>query len=308
MITDFLIVAGQVLTLFLMMGVGFALERKGWFSRETTDHCTKLMLYVVSPCIIISQFQIEASMEVIHSMLLSAVGMAVPYLFSIPLSHLLFRREEPDTAVVRRFGIIYGNNSFMGFPLLAGILGKEAMLFGVIAALIFNTFEWTQGVALMGGKLSLKRMVLNPGILGLVAGLLLFGTGLRLPGPVNGAVSYLADLNTPLAMVIIGAQMSRSGVLNVLKKPMVYVTSALKLVVMPAVTALVLLPLGMEPLSYCASVILAACPAAGVTAMFAQMFRRDEETASQMVTLSTLLSLVTLPVFALLARTVSGLG
>jgi predicted permease len=67
-----------------------------------------------------------------------------------------------------------------------------------------------------------------------------------------------------------------------------------------------ILPLHLEPLSYCACVVLSACPTAGVTAMFAQMFHRDEETAAQMVTLSTLLSIVTLPIFAVLARQIAG--
>ena len=77
---------------------------------------------------------------------------------------------------------------------------------------------------------------------------------------------------------------------------------------MPALTIVLLLPLNMDPLSYCACVILSACPTAGITSMFAQMYKRDEATAAQMITLSTLLSIITLPIFAVIARQISGLG
>lgn len=307
LLENFLIVAGQVLTLFLMMGVGFVLAKSGHFSAETSSQVTRLLLYIVSPCIIIAQFQIDADMAVIRSMLLGGLGMLIPYLFMVPLSQLLYRRENKDTAVVSRFGIVYGNNIFMGMPLLLGVLGEDALLFGALSLLIFNLFEWTHGVIIMGGKLDLKSLLLNPGIIGMAAGLLLFCTGLRLPGAMDAAVDYLTDLNTPLAMVVIGGQIARSDILGALRKPKLYLNAAIKLLLVPALTALILLPLQLEPISYCACVVLAACPTAGATAMFAQMFGRDQDTAAQMITLSTLLSVVTLPVFAVAAQMVSGL-
>lgn len=308
MLSDFLIVVGQVLTLFLMMGIGFLFAKLNWFSIATSNQCTKLILYVVGPCIIITKLQIEANTQVVHTMLMAALGMALTYIVMIPLSQLLFRKEPADTRVVRRFGIVYANNSFMGLPLLAGVLGEDALLFGVISMLVFFLFQWTHGVLIMGGKLNLRSAVLNPGIIAILIGVFFFAVGFRLPSPVYNAMEFMGDLNTPLAMVIIGAQMARADILGVLKKPKLYLAAALKLLFVPGITCLLLLPLHLEPLSYCACVVLAACPTAGVTAMFAQMFRRDEETAAQMVTLSTLLSIITLPVFAVLARQISGLG
>lgn len=307
MLKELGIVAGQVFTLFLMMGVGFTLEKKGWFSPETSAQVTKLLLYVVTPCIIIGQLQIKAEAAVVRSMLWAAVGLILPYLFTIPFCRLLFRREHPDTATTCRFSVVYGNQGFMGLPLLAGVLGEEAMLFGVLAVILFNALLWTQGVMMMGGRLSLRNALLNPGILSMAVGLVFFATGFSIPGPIFQAVECMGDLNTPLAMVIIGAQISRSDLLAGLRRPALYVSCALRLVAAPALTAAVLYWLPMPPLTYCACVVLAGCPTAGATAMFAQMFHRDEETASQAVSVSTLLSILTLPVFAVLARTVSGL-
>lgn len=290
------------------MGVGFVLAKLKWFTQEASGQCTQLILYVVGPSIIITKLQIEASAQVVRTMLLAALGMALTYIVMIPLAQLLFRREPADTRVVRRFGMVYANNSFMGLPLLAGVLGEDALLFGVISMLVFSLFQWTHGVLMMGGRLNVRSAVLNPGILAILFGAFLFATGLRLPSPVYNAMDFMGDLNTPLAMVIIGGQMARSDIRSALKKPRLYLTAAIKLLFAPAVTCLLLLPLRLEPLSYCACVVLSACPTAGMTSMFAQRFRRDEETAAQMVTLSTLLSILTLPVFAVLARQISGLG
>jgi hypothetical protein len=306
LLSNFLIVVGQVLTLFLMMGVGYAFAKLKWFSTEASSQCTKLILYVVGPCIIVTQLQIDASAQVVRSMLLAALGMALTYVVMIPLSLLLFRKDPADTRAVRRFGIVYANNSFMGLPLLAGVLGEDALLYGVISMLVFFIFQWTHGVVTMGGKFSLRSTFLNPGIIAVLVGVLFFAVGVRLPSPVYNAMDFMGDLNTPLAMVIIGAQMARSDILGVLKKPKLYLTAAIKLLFVPAITCVLILPLHLEPLSYCACVVLSACPTAGVTAMFAQMFHRDEETAAQMVTLSTLLSIVTLPIFAVLARQIAG--
>lgn len=307
LLEHFLIVAGQVVTLFLMMAVGFALAKLGWMSEETTSQMSHLLIYVVAPCIIIQKLQIDANWEVVSRLGLAALAMALYYIIFLSAVQLLYRKQPVSSRVVCRFGSVYGNNSFMGLPLLSGVLGEEALIYGVISMLVFAVFQWTHGVLLMGGHLSLKKAVINPGILAILAGLLLFATGARLPATLNNAVGYLADLNTPLAMVVIGAQMARSDILAAFRQPELYASAALKLVLAPAVMCVVLLPLHMDPLAYCACVVLSACPTAGVTGIFAQLFHRDTATAARMVTLSTLLSVVTLPVLAVLSQRLGGL-
>jgi predicted permease len=147
----------------------------------------------------------------------------------------------------------------------------------------------------------------NPGTIGFLVGLLFFALNIRLPWPVGNALGFIADVNTPLAMFVIGAQMSDANLLELLKIRSLYLTGAMKLVVFPALTALALLPLGLPPLVYCVTVILAAAPSAGITSMFAQRFSRDTRLASGAVSVTTLLSIVTLPIFAALARVLSRL-
>ena len=160
----------------------------------------------------------------------------------------------------------------------------------------------------MGGKgaFSPKKIVLNPGVIAVAIGLPLFLLRLRLPGPLYNAVGFVGDLNTPLAMVVIGAQMSRADLLSTFRGKELYAASAVKLLLMPAVTALLLLRLHLDPLFYSATVILAAAPTAGITSMFAERFGRDSARAAQLVSLSTLLSILTLPVVGVAAQILGG--
>ena len=192
----------------------------------------------------------------------------------------------------------------MGLPLIQSVMGDEAMMVAVVGLAVFNIVTWTQGRALIGGRaeLSWKKLALNPGIIGFVVGLLLYFTGWRFPGPVDSAVAYLGSLNTPLAMVVIGGQMAQSDLVKVFSTRKLYLVSAVKLAGLPLVTAGLLLPFRLDPTVYVAAVILAACPTAGATSLFAQSMGKDAALGAQQVTLSTLLCMATLPVMAMLAQ------
>jgi hypothetical protein len=109
-------------------------------------------------------------------------------------------------------------------------------------------------------------------------------------------------MNTPLAMTIIGAQLSRADILRTFRDPKLYKAAALKQIGMPLLTAAVLYPLHLDPTFYIAAVILAGAPVAGFTSIFAERYDRDVGRAAQLVSLSTLLSVLTLPAVAVLAE------
>ena len=148
--------------------------------------------------------------------------------------------------------------------------------------------------------------MLNPGVLGVAAGLVCFLTGLRFPVPVEEALFFLGDLNTPLAMVVIGAQLAAADLAAAFRRPRNYLAALLRLVLLPALTAALLFPLNLSAGLFCALVLLSATPGAGTTSLFAQQFGRDTRPAAESIALTTLLSILTLPLFAVLARSLSG--
>ncbi len=304
MLDAFLVVGGSVLTLFLLMSVGFLFGRLGLLSGEALSQMSRLLLYVVAPCIMLTSFEVERTPRTQGQLLAALAAMAGVYVLYMALSQVLFPREGEAHRGILRFAAVYGNAGFMGLPLIQSALGDEAMMIAVVGLAVFNIVTWTQGRALIGGRseLSLKKLALNPGILGFVGGLLLFFTGWRLPGPVDAAVGYLGSMNTPLAMVVIGGQMAQADLRQVFSTRKLYLVSAVKLLGVPLLTAAALLPFRPDPMVYVAAVILAGCPTAGATSLFAQSMDRDAALAAQQVTLSTLLCIATLPVTAVAAQ------
>ena len=303
----FFVVLGQVATLFFLMGVGFGLTRLGWLTKAGTAEMTTVLLYVVTPCIIVDSLQKEWDPALLHTLAVGTLAVVVVFLVNIPLSGLFFRRREPDLRAPLQFGCIYGNTGFMGLPLAAAVLGEDALIFAAVTVVVFNLFTWTHGILLMGGReaFSAKKLFLNPGVIAVGVGLPLFLLRIRLPGPLGNAVSFLGDLNTPLAMLVIGAQMARSDLLSTFRDGTLYAASAIKLLLIPLIAAAILLPFGLDPMFYTCSVILAAVPTAGVTSIFAEKFDRSPVRTAQLVTLSTLLSIATLPVLAVVAQALS---
>ena len=306
-IGNFFVVASQVVTLFLLMGVGFVLAQLGKLHTDGVSQMSTLVLYVVTPCLMISAFEVDRAPDMVETLGVFFVVYAVSTLLGLAVAQLCFRNEEPDRKAPLRFGMTYGNNGFMGLPLVHAILGQDAMLFGVVSAVSFNFLLWTQGAKTMGGKVGPRAILVNPATIGAVIGGFLFFSGLRLPSMVNNAVSFMADLNTPLAMVVIGAQMAGADLKVSFTSRKLYGAAAVRLLIAPLIPLLLLLPLHLPAMSYCACVILCAVPTAGATGMFAQRFGRDTATAAQLVTLTTLLSVITLPLFAVAAQTISGL-
>ena len=304
MLESLFVVGGSVLTLFLLMSVGFLFGRMGLLSGDTLSQVSRILLYVVTPCIMLTSFEVERTAENQAQLLAALAAMAGLYVAYMLLSQVLFPRAGEAHQGIMRFAAVYGNAGFMGLPLIQSVMGDAAMMGAVVGLGIFNAGSWTQGRALIGGRkeLSLKKLALNPGIIGFVGGLLLYFTGWRFPGPLDSAVAYLGSLNTPLAMVVIGGQMAQADLVKVFSTRKLYLVSAVKLLAVPMLTALALLPFRPDPVIYVAAVILAGCPTAGATSLFAQSMGKDAALAAQQVTLSTLLCVVTLPVMASLAQ------
>lgn len=308
MLEYLLMVSSQVGTMFLMMAAGFALAKRRLLTQAAIPQMTNLLLTVVLPCMLVDSMQIERTPALLGSMGYTSLLVAGLYVLYCLLSIPLFRRQNSATGKALRFGTLYGNVGFMGLPLIQLVLGEQAMVYGVINLIVFNLFNWSQGVVLMGGRrqVSLKQAVLNPGILGTVVALVIFLCGITLPSMVGSAVSFLGSMNTPLAMVIIGAQMASADWRSVFRSPAILLACGLKLVAMPLLTALILYPLHPEPDLYCTLVLLAGVPTASITAMFAQRYGQDVSTSAQLVTVSTLLSILTLPCCGVLAALLSG--
>ena len=162
MLSNFALVAGQVVTLFLLMGVGFVLAQLGKLYPDGVSQMSTLVLYVVTPCVIIHAFAIERTDGMVQLLLEFAAVYALSTLFCAAVSLFCFRGEDPCRRGPMRFAMVYGNNGFMGLPLLLSILGEQAVIYGVVSVVVFNLLLWTHGVRTMGGRVTLRQALVSP--------------------------------------------------------------------------------------------------------------------------------------------------
>lgn len=310
MLNDLFVVGGSVFTLLLLMAVGFALGKLHILEDAALAQLSRVLLCVVSPALMINTLLAETcDGPTVRGLLISAGVLVMVYVLQGLLMILFFRRGDQESRGVCRFASIYGNVGFMGVPLIQSVMGDSGMLTTVVSLVVFNLGIWTHGAWLVGGKgkMSVKKAFVNPGVIGMLMALVLFVLGVSLPGPVDSAVSYISSLNTPLAMVVIGAQMASVELKELFRDKRLYGVSAVKLLLIPGLVMLVLLPLGLDPVIYTAVVILSACPTAGASSLMCQMAGKDTSLAARLVTLTTILSIITLPAMSALAKAIAGI-
>ena len=196
------------------------------------------------------------------------------------------------------------NCGFMAIPLQSALLSSTGIFYGSAYIMVFNLFSWTYGLCMMTGtrkSLSLRRLLLNPGVLGVLVSLTLYLLRIRLPGLLLAPISYLAQLTVSLPMLIIGYQLSQANFGFVLRLKGLWISSALRLLVYPVLALGLCMLLGLDRTVLLTVVIAAATPAAAVINMFALRFDGDAELASGTVALSTLFSCLTIPLVVGLA-------
>ncbi len=294
---SFLIVFGQVLSLFIMIGVGFGMYKAKFINDTGAAQMTDLLLYAVTPCIVIDAFDRKFDPSTASAIGIFAVTGIAVMLLGVIVASLVFRGKDKNSRIVQRFGLVFSNCGFMGIPLTQAICGDEGVLYASIFLAIFNLFQWTYGVAVMSGeKLSVKKAILNPCVLGLAVGLPIFLLSLEIPSPVESAVSMLADLNSPLAMVIIGTHLAKTDIVGTFKDVRCYAVAFMRLIVMPALIMLIVMNIPwLNDKQIVTLAVQCGAPVAASCALFATKYERDSQLASRMVALSTIFSMITLP-------------
>lgn len=293
-----LIVFRQTLTMALYMLVGFALFKGGKITREGSKSLANLLVWLIIPAVIINSFCVEFSLDRLASLGLSALLAAAALAVSILIARLIYR-DRP----IENFAAAFSNCGFMGIPLVRAGFGDEAVFLLVGFVALLNLLQWTYGAALLHGEKkapSARELLLNPITIGTAVGLLLFATGIgtRLPGVVSGAVSGLAALNSPVAMLVLGVYMAQTSLRDTFLSPRLYVLSAVRLLLIPAITLLLVTLAPVDTTMKYVILIGAAAPVGANVAVYAQLYGKDYSYACQTVVLSTVLSIATLPILA----------
>ena len=297
----------QVIIIFFLIAVGFVLQKLRFFTAEGIKQMTGLLLNVVTPCVLIEAYQKEFQKELAYQLLWAAMFTVIMLTISALLCKLLFKKEPTNRYRIDSFASIYSNCGFMALPLLSAVLGSDGVFYGSGYLAVFTLFYWTQGVYVMTENkknLSAKKALMTPGIIGTIIALVFFFTGIKLPYVANEAVSHLANLNTPVSMVMLGTYLA-----NIDFKKLNHIWSMVKvcfvrLIFIPIIAIGVAYVLRLDHTVAKAVLISSACPTAAVTTLCATQFDLDADYSSQIVSITTLLSVITIPLLTIIASLV----
>ena len=300
----FLSVVLEVAVILLLILVGYFTVKKGMFTKESLGSITSFLLYIITPCLIVSSFLSAESGKLDGwTLLLAVVLPALSIVISIAVSYLFFRREPLGRRRVLRFSTVFCNVGFMGIPLVEGIVGSEGVLYGSFFIAVFNIFCWTYGFVMMGGgKVRLKALLLNPGVIGIVIGLPLYLLDVPVPALIERPIELISALNTPLAMIVVGGYIAQVKLRAFVSDLAVYKMAVLRLVVAPLLYLALVWLLRPDETLLMSTVIQAATPVAANCVLFAVQYDSDAELASKSVAVSTALSVVTIPLLTVLVQ------
>ncbi len=294
--------------LFVLIGVGFLCGKKGILTDHSSKHITDIVLYIVTPCVMVSAFQRNFSMELVGNIIIGVIFSAVIIAISILIAKITFHDKNKVDNSVYKFATIFSNCGFMSLPLQKAILGDDGWFYGSIFIAVFNIFLWTYGLVMMSGdkkQLSLKKLALNPGIVGVVIALILFVSGIELPYIVAKPIEYLSDLNTPLPMLVVGFYLSQANLKKAFTGAKIYLTLAVRLIIIPLIAVAAMTVLKIDPAITVSFTIACAAPTAATTTMFSAKFNRNVELSVSLVASTTIVSIITMPAVVALAQLIT---
>lgn len=306
----FIDVLTQVCVLFVLILLGVLLAKVKMLGENAIKQMTDFVLTIVSPCVIIKSFVREFDPALTKKLLISFLISIVIHIGYILACHLLIHDNDKAKEKVMRFAAIFSNCGFMSIPLLEAILGDTGVFYGTSYLATFYVIVWSYGVFLMSGNredLSLKKIATNPGIIGIVIGLSIFFLNIPIhKAPIiSQPITLLAGLNTPLPMIIIGYHLANSKLLSAIKNYKSIFSMGLKLIIFPLLTLLGMYLCGIRGEVLVAITISASAPTAAITTMFSSKYGADTTLSVSMVSLSTIISILSMPLIITLAQSIA---
>lgn len=303
------IAAQQVGILYLIVLVGLVSDKIGVFTEKTAKACTDLLFYIITPCVIINSFLVQEFTKETGIKLLIAAGCGfLMHFVAILLNAPLYRKGNSEQNILFRYSSIYGNVGYMTLPLTEAILGSEGVFYCSAVVMAFNTVSFTHGVYIMnnsGGKFDIKKLVFNPGVISVLIGLPLFLLKVDLPTIINQPVTYLASMQTPVAMLIFGTFLAHTKLNDIFRYKKILLVTLMKLIVLPAAMIGIYYLLGLSGTLLTALSISACAPTANNTVMFAAKYNKDTGLAAQIVAIVSFISVITMPLIIAAVQTIA---
>lgn len=304
----FLLIFTSVLMMLAYMAMGFSLCK---VNKATVSHAKSLsavLIYIMNPAMLINAFlQLEYSHENLVKIGRYFCASFLVQILFFGLLFLLFRKKYEDAKYrILSAGGVLGNVGFMGMPLIASIFPDEPIVlcYSSINVTTMNLIVFTIGIYLITNDkkyVSLKNAIFNPTTIAILVSIPLFIFRVNFPEQILNAISILAKAVTPMCMIILGMRLSASRFKDIFTRPFVYGTAVFKLILFPLFAFLIVkLMVFLDPVAKATVIVLATVPAGAVIDSLAEMYECEQELAANVVLMTTLISVITIPVMVTL--------
>lgn len=305
------LVARQVFLIFIYIGIGMVCARKGVLDEKTGRSLSSFALGVITPVVIMRNYARPMDRQSLQGMGLAFLLAVVFHVLATVVAVSVVKKREDEEHRIERLGLIYSNCGYMAIPLISVTAGETGVFYAMAYICIFNICLWSLGMMVLSGerKMNVKKALLNPGTAGVAVGMLLYFTQLQMPSILLEAMDSIVAFNTPLPMLTTGIFLEKLNVRKTFTNLRIYYISLLRLVAFPAGMLLLMKLLGVAnwiPGGH--NVVLTiglgcACPCAATITLLPVRFGMKGEYGAELIAVSTLLSIITLPAVTLAINT-----
>lgn len=301
-----LLLMEEIVKLFVIMFMGYAVVKAGLMKSSESKSVSVILVYLVIPCVIIKAFQVDYTPDVQKGLFLAiAAAVAVHILFlliTIPLKKI-FQMD-----VIEQATSIYSNAGILVIPLVQELLGQDYVIYSSAYIAVQLILLWTQGKNMLceEEKLEWKKIFLNVNIISIIAGIVLFLFRIKLPAGVQDVLGMMNNMIGPLGMLLAGMAIAEVPLKSIFTKKRNYLSVAFRLLLYPVLGLFLMkaiqIVVNLENSSQILLTVYLACvtPACASVTSMAQLYDKDAAYASSLYVLTTLLSIVTMPVMVYL--------
>lgn len=296
-----MIVLNKIIGLFLIILVGVYGTKKKIINEEVNKGLRRILLEITLPLMIINSFTItfEESMKknvlmaFIYSIIFMIVGGIISYIFLLPL--------KSEKKRILHFANVFSNCGFIGFPLINSIYGAEGVVYTSIFNMIFTISLWTYGVMIFTNSLSkenIKKVFINPAVIAVYIGIVIMILKINVPSFIIDTTKIVGDMTAPISMIIVGSILSNVNVKDIFKEKSIYYGALIKLIIIPSILYLISILIKDKSNVINTLIILQGMPAAAMTSILAADYNTEKEYSAIVVFVTTLLSIITIPVLS----------
>ena len=296
----------EIIKLFVIMFMGYAVVKAGLMKASESKSVSVILVYLVNPCVIVNAFQVEYTPEVQKGLILAVMAAVVIHLLYLLLTAIL--KHPLHLNVIERATAIYSNAGILVIPLVQVLLGQEYVIYSSAFITVQLVLLWTHCKSMLceESKLEWKKILLNVNIISIFVGVILFVLRVSLPSGVQSVLGMMNNLMGPLGMLLAGMVIADVSMKNVFLRKRNYLSAALRLLIYPILALVIMKIISLfAPVSDFKQILLtvylaSVTPACTTVTSMAQLYDKDAAYSSSLYVLTTLLSIVTMPVMVYL--------